>query len=227
MWWLIPIWIGTFVHPFFALFVLVLLSGWKMSIIRNTVNNYQDPVPEATGENFGTFIKDGVLLLLAKFFYFLIPYLLISIFGLGIFSMLMDVFNWIIDFNYTWDSFVTLITDLLKRYILSLVILGVWYVVGAAIYTAGKIRYADSGRAIELFNFFQNFMFVGKNLGGFFKSWIFSIIFYLIITVIGYIVLLIPIPLIYFIFTVIVAIAYFWVTGYEYGHMGLEARYNH
>ncbi len=208
---------------FIPIFNLIILSGWKMSIMKRLIDGHSDPLPYP--EDIPQFFKDGILLFLAKVFYVIIPLLVLFLFKSGIMSMSILLF----DFSkgvFVGDGPTLRETAglLVEKFVLWILVTVFWYVAGSAIYTAGKIRYSATEKVSDLFNLFSNFIFIGRNISGYIKSWLFSLFLAVLLCSIEFV--LGRYPYVNILSLVICVLVYIWSTGYEYGSIGKKAYEN-
>lgn len=201
---------------------LLLLSGWKMDIIRR-INAGDEGLPES--KDMLRFLVDGILIWLMKLVYFLVPFLFLSLFDLGILNIIWEILSWLWDALFlraSLSSLISTVKDTAGSLLLNMLVNGLFFLFQSSIYAAGKMRYAVNNRPVSLVELHKNFLLVIRRLDLFAKAWVFGVFLTTILSAIFWILNFDILGL--SLAPVLCMVIYYWSTGYEQGFLAREAR---
>ncbi|HEX5717790.1 MAG TPA: hypothetical protein VF179_16650, partial [Thermoanaerobaculia bacterium] len=175
------------------------------------------------GRDVVRFLGNGVILWTMTLVYFIIPFLIIFTTGTGTLRSVWQIAQWLYLTLLTSQPTAPL-TELLGqelgRFLGRVAIEGAWVVVSWPLYRAGMLRFAITGNPLSFFRIFTNLAVVLKNLKAFMVLFLYELPTFLLMTIASAVLaatglgaVLVPsisMPL------------YYWITGFEYGHLAHE-----
>jgi hypothetical protein len=214
IWWLSAV-------GFIPVIDLLVLRGWRLDVTRRIALGEPDVLPD--GRDVVRFLANGVILWTMTLLYFVIPFLIIFATGTGTLRNIWQTVQWL---------YLTLLTDQptmplteilgqeLGRFLGRVAIEGAWVVISWPLYRTGMLRFAITGNPLAFFRVFANLVVVLKNLRAFVMLFLYELPTFILMMVVSAILtatglgaLLVPavsMPL------------YYWITGFEYGHLAHE-----
>lgn len=214
LWWLSAV-------GFIPIIDLLVFRGWRLDVTRRLALGEPDVLPD--GRDVVRFLANGVILWTMTLLYFIIPFLIIFATGAGTLRSVWQAVQWL---------YLTLLTDQptvplaeilgqeLGRFLARVAIEGAWVVISWPLYRTGMLRFAITGNPLAFFRLFANLVVVLKNIRAFVVLFLYELPTFLLMTLVsailtatGFGAVLVPaisMPL------------YYWITGFEYGHLAHE-----
>jgi hypothetical protein len=218
--WLEKIW-WISVIGFIPILDLLIFRGWRLDITRRIALGETDVLPN--GRDVMRFLVNGAILWTMTLLYFIVPFLIIFASGTGSLRSIWQSLQWL---------YLTLLTDQptaslgevlgqeIGRFLGRVAIEGAWVIISWPLYRAGMLRFAMTGNPLAFFRLFANLVVVLRNVKAFVVLFLYELPTFLLMTVLsailtatGFGALLVPaisMPL------------YYWITGFEYGHLALK-----
>jgi hypothetical protein len=213
--WISKLWILPLVTiiPIIGIISLILLKGWRFSMVKNlSVNN--EVLPEL---QFTEMLKNGAILWAAMLCYALVPSIVLGLLGMGgPIGFLMDVFTIFTDGFDKW------VMSEPQEYLWVFTVYAIWWVVSLPIYQAGMIRFALSGKWQSLLNIPANTFLFLRCMPSFIRFYFYWLLLCLLVFVAD---LFLTITVIGVLFIPVISICLYYITSaYELGELAHRIR---
>lgn len=201
---------------------LILLSGWRLNLIKRIVRNENEILPTA---DIVSFFKGGLVLWLFGISYVLVPFLLIMSTGTGELGAIIEIVKWLANYltgtenTLAWHE---LLNEQGTYFVIRTLIEIAWLLVSMPIYRMGMLRYAITGKVGCFINIPLNAYLALKYGWKIILMWVFGVF------MVAFVMITTTILAATVIFAVLAPIfgllVYYWATGYEYGHLAQEMK---
>lgn len=207
--WLIPLllFFPFLKYPFGILFI----KGWQVKMVEDIMFD-KDLQPL----DIKTIFLKGIQITGVTILYLFIPTLLCYILGLkGILSIILDIVELVK--NGLWGYIQDYIEDSISTFLIYIL----WGFISNPILQCGIIRYAITGKWVELLNIPKNLMLLIVNIHKFIKFYVFYLVTLLVLTVIDLFLFTIFLP-IEIILHPFLLVLYYGSVSHELGHLARD-----
>ena len=189
---------------------LLILRGWRLEMIRRMAYNVPQPLPDA---DVIKFLFTGLFLWIMTGLYALVPFILVTIFGVGgIIDSIKDIFTWILllcsfdltgAMNFYWSELIDGFVEVAINYS--------WVALSFPLYRAGMILYALTGKKRSFLHVGATALFIVRHFKEFIKIYLFTFVFWFLMAVL--------VIITFSVGWIIVPTLYYACTAAEYGFL--------
>ena len=208
--WIIPF---LLFFPFIKYpFGIIFIKGWQVQMVEDIM--LDKPLQSLQIKKI---VLKGLQITGVTIIYWMVPTAFCYLLGLkGILGLFLDILEFI------QGGLTGYLTDYIEDYIVTLFIYFIWGMISNPILQCGIIRYALTGKWLELLNIPKNILFLMANLHNFLKFYVFYLVTVLLLIILDSLLLFIAFP-IEILLLPFLLVLYYGSVSHELGHLAKNA----